>query len=218
MSAAANLHPGMESMRIRLAKDADAEPLTRLINAAFRVEQPFIEGDRINPEGVRAYMKKGEFLLAEDSSGLVGCAYVEVRGDSGYLGLLGVEPKRQGAGLGRKLMDAAENNLRLTQERTYESKYRTSSTADCGPRPCAIRRSRHRRRAASLRLLRRIFSCRTPVGGEAPHHSEHRQPPSVHATALGAPAQHRLTLRQRQRRMDRREIQRIRSRYAHRAI
>src|SRR3989441_8426850 len=95
MSAVANLHLGMGSMRIRVAKDVDAEPLTRLINAAFRVEQPFIEGDRINPEGVRAYMKKGEILLAEDSSGLVGCVYVEVRGDNGYLGLLGVEPKRQ---------------------------------------------------------------------------------------------------------------------------
>ncbi len=80
-------------MRIRLAKDADAEPLTRLINAAFRVEQPFIEGDRINPEGVRA---------------------------CGYLGLLGVEPKRQGAGLGRKLMDAAEDYFRKAGCRTID--------------------------------------------------------------------------------------------------
>ena len=120
MSAAANLHPGMASMRIRLAKDADAEPLTRLINAAFRVEQPFIEGDRTNPEGVRAYMKKGKFLLAEDSSGLVGCVYVEVRGDRGYLGLLGVEPKRQGTGLGRKLMEAAENFFREAGCRAIE--------------------------------------------------------------------------------------------------
>jgi len=120
MSAAANLHPGMASMRIRLAKDADAEPLTRLINAAFRVEQPFIEGDRTNPEGVRAYMKKGKFLLAEDSSGLVGCVYVEVRGDNGYLGLLGVEPKRQGTGLGRKLMEAAENFFREASCRAIE--------------------------------------------------------------------------------------------------
>jgi len=29
--------------------------------------------------------------------------------DRGYLGLLRVEPQRQGTGLGRKLMDAAEN-------------------------------------------------------------------------------------------------------------
>jgi GNAT superfamily N-acetyltransferase len=79
---------------------------------AFRVELPFIDGDRTHPEGVRGYMKKGKFLLAEDSSGLAGCVYVELRGDRGYLGLLGVAPRRQGAGLGRKLMAAAEEFFR----------------------------------------------------------------------------------------------------------
>jgi GNAT superfamily N-acetyltransferase len=86
--------------------------LVRLINAAFVVEQPFIEGDRIDPDGVRAYMEKGKFLLAEDSAGLAGCVYVELRGERGYLGLLGVDLPRQGTGLGRKLMDAAENYFR----------------------------------------------------------------------------------------------------------
>lgn len=101
-----------DTLRFRVASVADAEALARLINAAFRVEQPFIEGDRINPDGVRAYMEKGKFLLAEDAEGLTGCVYVELHGDRGYLGLLGVEPQRQGTGLGRKLMDAAENFLR----------------------------------------------------------------------------------------------------------
>jgi GNAT superfamily N-acetyltransferase len=59
-------------------------------------------------------MEKGKFLLAEDSAGLAGCVYVELRGDRGYLGLLGVDPPRQGTGLGRKLMDAAENYFRQT--------------------------------------------------------------------------------------------------------
>jgi GNAT superfamily N-acetyltransferase len=95
-----------------LGDSNDVESLARLINAAFRVEQPFIEGDRINPDGVRAYMEKGKFLLAEDSAGLAGCVFVELRGDRGYLGLLGVNPPRQGIGLGRKLMDAAENYFR----------------------------------------------------------------------------------------------------------
>jgi GNAT superfamily N-acetyltransferase len=99
-------------LRVRLAGLADAEPLARLINAAFCVEQPFIEGDRTDPDGVRAYMKKGKFLLAEDAAGLAGCVYVELRGDRGYVGLLGVDPPRQGTGLGRKLMDAAENYFR----------------------------------------------------------------------------------------------------------
>src|SRR5258708_26209571 len=101
-----------DTLCFRVAALADVEALARLINGAFRVEQPFIEGDRTNPDGVRAYMEKGKFLLAEDAAGLAGCVYVELRRDRGYLGLLGVYPPRQGTGLGRKLMDAAENYFR----------------------------------------------------------------------------------------------------------
>jgi len=101
-----------QTARIRQAVGADVEALSALINMAFRAEAPFIEGDRIHPGGVREYMKKGKFLLAEDSAGLAGCVYAEVRGDRGYLGLLGVEPRRQGTGLGRTLMDAAEDFFR----------------------------------------------------------------------------------------------------------
>jgi len=105
-------HPKAEKGRIRLALETDVEPLVRLINSAFRVELPFIDGDRINAEGVRTYMARGKFLVAEDSTGLAGCVYVELRGDRGYLGLLGVDPPRQGTGMGRKLMDAAEDYFR----------------------------------------------------------------------------------------------------------
>lgn len=108
----ANPRPTAESLKIRLAQTADEEALVRLINAAFRVEQPFIEGERIDLAGVGGYMEKGRFLVAEDSAGLVGCVYVELRGERGYLGLLGVDPLRQGSGLGRKLMDAAEGYFR----------------------------------------------------------------------------------------------------------
>ncbi|HEX4541939.1 MAG TPA: GNAT family N-acetyltransferase [Candidatus Acidoferrum sp.] len=112
MSAPANPRPSVNDLRIRFGQNSDVEALSRLINEAFRVEQPFIEGERIDPDGVRAYMEKGKFLLAEDPSGLVGCVYVELRGDRGYLGLLGVAPPSQGTGLGRKLMEAAENHFR----------------------------------------------------------------------------------------------------------
>ena len=95
-----------------MAAAGDVEPLARLISAAFVVEQPFIEGERIDPTGVRDYMKKGKFLVAEDAAGLVGCVYVELRGERGYLGLLGVAPARQGPGLGRRLMDVAEDYFR----------------------------------------------------------------------------------------------------------
>ena len=115
MSATANSLPDRNDARIRPAQSADVEALARLINMAFLVELPFIEGERINAYGVREYMKKGKFLLAEDCVGLAGCVYVEVRGDRGYLGLLGVEPRCQGTGLGRKLMDAAEDYFRTAR-------------------------------------------------------------------------------------------------------
>jgi GNAT superfamily N-acetyltransferase len=108
----AKLSSDLENVRIRRAESADVDALSALINIAFRVELPFIEGDRINPDGVREYMKKGKFLVAEDSVDLAGCVYVEIRGARGYLGLLGVEPRRQGTGLGRKLMNAAEEFFR----------------------------------------------------------------------------------------------------------
>ncbi len=112
MSDAAKAASHEDPLRLRVASLADAKALARLINAAFRVEQLFIEGDRINPDGVRAYLEKGKFLLAENTAGLAGCVYVEIRGDRGYLGLLGVDPQRQSTGLGHKLMDAAENFFR----------------------------------------------------------------------------------------------------------
>ncbi len=112
MKDAARVTSQSDPLRFRTADLDDVEALVRLVNAAFRVELPYIEGDRTNPEGVRAYMQKGKFLLVGDAAGLAGCVYLELRGDRGYLGLLGVDPPRQGTGLGRKLMDAAENYFR----------------------------------------------------------------------------------------------------------
>jgi len=112
MSEVARSFSKSDTLHIRAADVADVDALVRLINSAFRVEQPFIEGDRTDAEGVRSYMAKGKFLVAENSSGLTACVYVELRGDRGYLGLLGVDPSCQGTGLGRKMMDAAENYFR----------------------------------------------------------------------------------------------------------
>ena len=100
------------SVPIRVAHLADTASLVGLINRAFCVELPFIEGQRVDPEKIRGYMEKGKFLLAEDAIALVGCVYVELRGDRGYLGLLSVDPPRQGTGLSRLLMDAAETYFR----------------------------------------------------------------------------------------------------------
>lgn len=100
-----------DEFRIRKADPNDIDALVRLINAAFVVEQIAIKGERVDAEKVREYLNRGRFLLLEDERSLLGCVFVEERGNRGYVGLLSVEPALQMRGLGRRLMDAAEQHL-----------------------------------------------------------------------------------------------------------
>src|SRR6202030_568462 len=95
-------------MTLRTAEAADIENIVRLVNTAFRPERFFIEADRTNSEKVLTLFQKGKFLLAEEAGALVGCVYVELRGERGYFGLLAVDPARQRTGLGTRLVEAAE--------------------------------------------------------------------------------------------------------------
>jgi predicted N-acetyltransferase YhbS len=112
MATATNPSSPARGARIRAAIPGDAEAVAQLINAAFVVERVVIDGDRTNPENVRTLMNSGRFLLADDAGGLVGCVYIERRGQHGYLGLLSVAPQLQGRGLGRQLVAAAEDYSR----------------------------------------------------------------------------------------------------------
>src|SRR5262249_54552377 len=79
---------------------------------AFVVERPIFDDDRTSPDGMRAFLENGKFLVAEDSAGLAGCVYLEIRGGRGYIWLLSVDPPRPGSGLGRRLMGTAERFFR----------------------------------------------------------------------------------------------------------
>jgi N-acetylglutamate synthase-like GNAT family acetyltransferase len=102
----------MDQIATRTAESADAENIASLVNLAFRPERFFVDGDRTNPEKVRALLPKGKFLLAEETGTLIGCVYVELRGDRGYFGLLAVDPARQQSGIGARLVEAAEDYCR----------------------------------------------------------------------------------------------------------
>jgi N-acetylglutamate synthase-like GNAT family acetyltransferase len=102
-----------DEIQIRWAEARDVADIVRLINVAFRAaESFFIERDRISAETLRTMLDKGKFLLAEDAADLAGCVSVELRGERAYFGLLAVDPARQHRGLGRRLVDEAENYAR----------------------------------------------------------------------------------------------------------
>jgi GNAT superfamily N-acetyltransferase len=138
--------PGMDHIRVRTAESADAENIACLVNTAFRPERFFIDGDRTNPDKVRALLPKGKFLLAEEAGTLIGCVYVELRGERGYFGLLAVERARQRGGIGACLVTAAEDycrsagcrfmDLTIVNLRTeLPVYYRRLGYAECGTLP-----------------------------------------------------------------------------------
>lgn len=104
--------PSNPSVNIRIADSDDISGMIAMINAAFVVEN-FIEGTRTDPQRMSTLMHKGEFLVAQDDNAkILGSVYVEIAAERGYLGMLAVDPNRQGTGLGRKLVQAAEDHCR----------------------------------------------------------------------------------------------------------
>jgi ribosomal protein S18 acetylase RimI-like enzyme len=100
------------ALRTRLATAADIPRLVELINAAYSIEE-FLEGTRTDLEALTAALEKGSILvLEEDGGSLLGSIYAELRGTRGYLGMLAVDPERQGQGLARRLMESAEAHFR----------------------------------------------------------------------------------------------------------
>ncbi len=98
-------------MRVRVAAAIDQLRLIQLINAAFSVET-FLQGARTDRRRLAAMMAKGRILMAEDSEGRpLASVYIERRGKRGYLACWPSIPQ-QGKGLGRRMVEAAEERLR----------------------------------------------------------------------------------------------------------
>lgn len=107
-------------MNARIGLPDDIPAIVAVINRAYRVEEFFVTGDRTSEEDVRTRMNppKSGFLVVDDEMStterrrLAGAVYFELRGDRGYFGMLAVDPDRQGLGLGRLLVTAAEAHCR----------------------------------------------------------------------------------------------------------
>ena len=90
---------------IRPARASDTEAILRIENAVF-------ETDRLSPRSIRQLIgrKTAEVLVAEDEEGVAGYCLVLHRRGSGVARLysIAVAPERTGAGVGRRLLAAAE--------------------------------------------------------------------------------------------------------------
>ena len=105
---------------IRRATPADGRPLHALINRAYRGaesrsgwthEADYLEGERISAEAVASILADARetMLVASDGERLIGCVQLGDRGGGfAHLGLLTVDPGLQAAGLGKRLLAAAE--------------------------------------------------------------------------------------------------------------
>ena len=109
------------SYKIQHAHFNHAEALTQLVNAAYRPqhvvanawthESDWVSGQRIDVAQMRDALnqKNTVILILMDHEHLLACVQVEQCGDFAYIGMLSVLPELQNAGLGKIMLDAAEN-------------------------------------------------------------------------------------------------------------
>ncbi|MGW2286454.1 GNAT family N-acetyltransferase [Streptomyces phaeochromogenes] len=112
-------------LTFRDATDVDVDALVVLIESAYRgdssrtgwtTEADILEGQRTDPEGVRAVIKSPDsrLLTVERDGTVVACCQLEHRGDHAYFGMFAVSPTLQGAGLGKVIIAEAERFARET--------------------------------------------------------------------------------------------------------
>jgi GNAT superfamily N-acetyltransferase len=92
-----------------LDSDTEVQELLGQRGATPRSCVGHIDTDRWDGERLGRLLAKGGFLATD---GMSGCVYVELRGERGYLGPLSVDPARQGLGIGKLLVEAAEGYAR----------------------------------------------------------------------------------------------------------
>lgn len=114
---------------ISTATEADIPALSALVNGAYRgesskkgwtTEADLLDGIRTDETGLKAMLQNpAETILTyEDAGRLWGCVALEKKGAELYLGMLTVWPEAQTAGIGKKLLVAAE---KLAQEQQCQT-------------------------------------------------------------------------------------------------
>ena len=98
----------MSTPNVRTATEDDLDEIVRVINAAYRVEDFFVTGNRTSTDEMRRRMNTpGSTILVIDAeNGLAAAVLVEIENGRGHFAMLSVDPPLQGRGLARILMNA----------------------------------------------------------------------------------------------------------------
>ena len=110
---------------IRIAQIEDAEKIAALVNSCYRgdssragwtTEADLLGGTRTDKDDIVRLLSAPDstFLVLVDNGELIGSVHVQKEQDSCYLGMLVVKPTLQGGGIGRQIMQAAEDYARST--------------------------------------------------------------------------------------------------------
>lgn len=103
-------------MTLRTGTPTDLDAMVAVINAAYLVEEFFIEGPRTHRQELADLMADPAvtFLVVDHpgQAGLAGAVCARVDGRRGHLSLLAVDPALQGRGLGRLLVDGVAGHCR----------------------------------------------------------------------------------------------------------
>ncbi|MCF6217639.1 MAG: GNAT family N-acetyltransferase [Gammaproteobacteria bacterium] len=102
--------------RLEAASLAQTERICQLINLAYRgkrgwtKETHLVDGDRSNYNEIREYISNPNthLLVAVEKREIISCICIERDGESAHIGFFAVDPKLQGCGLGKEILQQAE--------------------------------------------------------------------------------------------------------------
>ena len=118
-----------QDISIRPATGADIADLAALVETAYRGEPARAgwthEADLLGGQRTDAAMleelidaPRSRILVERHGEGLTGCVHIRAEGTTAHLGLLAVRPGLQGTGLGKRLIAAAEAEVRRVWDAT----------------------------------------------------------------------------------------------------
>ena len=104
---------------ISSATEQDIPALNVLVNGAYRgdssrkgwtTEADLLDGIRIDEDALQTMLRNPDVMILkyEQAGQLLGCVYLETKGQTLYLGMLTVSPDAQNSGIGKQLLASAE--------------------------------------------------------------------------------------------------------------